>query len=198
MSRMASTWTSSPAGPGPWSIISSRTSSCARRPTSQKWPTCFAGIEGIAEVLVGDELERYGLDHPRSGEIVLVSRPDSWQAYYWWLDDARAPAFARTVDIHRKPGYDPVELFFDPATKSIPRDATLVKGSHGLPLRGAAQRGVLVASQGERAAGRIAGRYRRVRARFAAVRNLTRCSSTPPATWCPSIRSACRTALPTC
>ena len=107
----------------------------------------FRGREGIAEVLVGDELARYGLDHPRSGEVVLVSTPNSWQAYYWWLDDARAPAFARTVDIHRKPGYDPVELFFDPATKSIPRDATLVRGSHGAPLRGDAQRGVIVASQ---------------------------------------------------
>ena len=48
--------------------------------------------------------------------MILISTPRSWQAYYWWLSDDRAPAFARTVDIHRKPGYDPVELFFDPAT----------------------------------------------------------------------------------
>ena len=82
---------------------------------------------GIAQVLVGDELGLYGLDHPRSGEVVLVSTPNSWQAYYYWLDDAAAPAFARTVDIHRKPGYDPVELFFDPATRGIPLDATLVR-----------------------------------------------------------------------
>jgi len=106
----------------------------------------FRGQEGIAEVLVGDERGRYHLDHPRSGEVVLVSTPESWQAYYWWEDDARAPTFARTVDIHRKPGYDPVELHFDPATKSIPLDATLVHGSHGAPAVDAAQRTVLMAS----------------------------------------------------
>ena len=91
----------------------------------------FADEPGIAEVLVGEQLGKYGLDHPRAGEIVLVSEPTSWQAYYWWWDDARAPEFARTVDIHRKPGYDPVELHFDVRTRSIPLDATLVRGSHG-------------------------------------------------------------------
>jgi len=106
----------------------------------------FRGQEGIAEVLVGEQRGRYHLDHPRSGEVILVSTPESWQAYYWWEDDARAPAFARTVDIHRKPGYDPVELHFDPATKSIPLDATLVNGSHGAPAADSAQRTVLVAS----------------------------------------------------
>ena len=56
----------------------------------------------------------HGLDHPRSGELVAMSRADRWFTYYYWLDDARAPDYARTVDIHRKPGYDPVELFIDP------------------------------------------------------------------------------------
>jgi predicted AlkP superfamily pyrophosphatase or phosphodiesterase len=107
----------------------------------------FRGKRGIAEVLVGDELARYALDHPRSGRVVLVSTPDSWQAYYWWLDDDRAPAFARTVDIHRKPGYDPVELFVDPATKSIPLDATRVSGSHGAPAVAPEQRTVLLVSR---------------------------------------------------
>ena len=72
--------------------------------------------------------------------------PESWQAYYWWMADDRAPKFARTVDIHRKPGYDPVELCFDPATKSIPLDATLIKGSHGAPAVDPSQRSVLLAS----------------------------------------------------
>ncbi|HEY5314234.1 MAG TPA: alkaline phosphatase family protein, partial [Pirellulales bacterium] len=90
---------------------------------------------------------KYELDHERSGEVVLVSSANSWQAYYWWLDAARAPAFARTVDIHRKPGYDPVELFFDPATRSIPLNATLVKGSHGSPATGENQRGVIFSSE---------------------------------------------------
>jgi hypothetical protein len=107
----------------------------------------FAGERGIDEVLVGDQLAKYDLNHARSGEIVLVSKPDSWQAYYWWFDDARAPAFARTVDIHRKPGYDPVELHFDPATTSIPLDATLIKGSHGAPVRDDYQRTVMLSSE---------------------------------------------------
>ena len=80
-------------------------------------------------------------------DVVIVSAADSWQAYYWWLDDRSAPSYARTVDIHRKPGYDPVELHFDPRTKSIPLDARLVAGSHGAPAVSEQQRGVLLASQ---------------------------------------------------
>ena len=94
------------------------------------------------------------LDHPRSGDLIALAEPNAWFTYYWWLDDARAPDFARTVDIHRKPGYDPVELFLDPARPFIkariagallkkklgfrylmdviPLDPTLVKGSHGV------------------------------------------------------------------
>jgi hypothetical protein len=107
----------------------------------------FRGKEGIAEVLAGDERKKYALDHERSGDVVLISTPNSWQAYYYWLDDAHAPKFARTVDIHNKPGYDPVELHFDFATKSIPLDPTLIKGSHGAPVSSDAQRGVLLSSQ---------------------------------------------------
>lgn len=107
----------------------------------------FRGQPGIADVLAGDQLSRYSLDHPRSGEVVLVSKPDSWQAYYYWLADDRAPTWARTVDIHRKPGYDPVELFFDPATKSVPLDAARIKGSHGAPAVENRQRTVLLATQ---------------------------------------------------
>lgn len=102
---------------------------------------------GIAEVLAGDERRVYQLDHPRSGEVVLASARDAWLAYYWWLDDARAPGFARSIDIHRKPGYDPVELFLDLSTMRIPLDATLVHGSHGAPARDEAQRSVIVSNQ---------------------------------------------------
>ena len=115
--------------------------------TAHRVADLFRGREGVAEVLVGDERARYDLAHERSGDVILVSAPNSWQAYYWWLADERAPAFARTVDIHRKPGYDPVELFFDPATRSIPLDATLVRGSHGAPAREARQRGAIISSQ---------------------------------------------------
>jgi predicted AlkP superfamily pyrophosphatase or phosphodiesterase len=102
----------------------------------------------IEQVLVGAERAAVGLDHPRAGEIVLIADPAAWFAYYWWLDDARAPAFARTVDIHRKPGYDPVELFIDMPSRQTPLNAALVKGSHGYPATEACRRGVLIASDG--------------------------------------------------
>jgi hypothetical protein len=87
------------------------------------------------------------MDHARSGDVVLVSTSNSWQAYYWWLEDARAPAFARTVDIHRKPGYDPLELFFDARSKTIPLNANLIKGSHGAPAKEPSQKGVFLTSE---------------------------------------------------
>jgi predicted AlkP superfamily pyrophosphatase or phosphodiesterase len=107
----------------------------------------FRGQQGIAEVLIGDERGKYELDHERAGEVILISTPNSWQAYYWWTSDDRAPKYARTVDIHRKPGYDPVEMHLDMATKSTPLDARLVRGSHGAPPREEAQRGILLASE---------------------------------------------------
>lgn len=107
----------------------------------------FRGQPGFAEVLAGKERAKYGLDHARSGEVILVSSPNSWQAYYYWLDDAAAPKFATTVDIHQKPGYDPVELHFDFANKRIPLDATLVKGSHGAPANSPEQFTVILASE---------------------------------------------------
>ena len=109
--------------------------------------------EGIERVLDHDDQAAFGLDHERSGELVAVATPRAWFTYYFWLDDARAPDYARTVDIHRKPGYDPVELFLDPQLRFpklrialrlarkllgfryymdvIGLDATIVRGSHG-------------------------------------------------------------------
>jgi hypothetical protein len=106
-----------------------------------------SGATGSASASGGDQRARYHLDHERSGDIILISTPNSWQAYYWWLDDSKAPGFARTVDIHRKPGYDPVELFFDPATRGIPLNAALVRGSHGAPAEHEGQRGVILSSK---------------------------------------------------
>jgi predicted AlkP superfamily pyrophosphatase or phosphodiesterase len=105
-------------------------------------------LDGVGEIL---DRKAAGLDHPRSGEIVALSARDRWFAYPYWLDDRRAPDFARTVEIHRKPGYDPVELFRDPAMGNLrllsillrrklglrtlfrvtPLDTDLVRGSHG-------------------------------------------------------------------
>ncbi len=74
-----------------------------------------AALPGVAQVLDADGQARAGLGHARCGELVLVAEADAWFTYYYWLDDAAAPDFARLVEIHRKPGYDPAELFFDPA-----------------------------------------------------------------------------------
>lgn len=94
------------------------------------------GIKGV-DLIMDDELkQRFRINHARSGDLIAVSDKDKWFSYYWWFDPLKAPSFARKVDIHRKPGYDPVELFFDPITKSIPLNGKLVKGSHGrLPLQ---------------------------------------------------------------
>ena len=92
-------------------------------------------IDGVDQVLSSDsQKEKLRINHPRSGDIIAISDVDKWFSYYWWYDDEKAPDFARTVDIHRKPGYDPAELFIDPKTKRIPLDASLVKGSHGRPV----------------------------------------------------------------
>jgi predicted AlkP superfamily pyrophosphatase or phosphodiesterase len=117
--------------------------------------TVFSGVQGISGVLADEERQSLSMDHPRSGDVILISEPDSWMAWYWWLEDRLAPSFARTVDIHRKPGYDPVELFFDPVTKSIPIDAGLVKGSHGAPAVSPQQQGALITSWKALAAGQV-------------------------------------------
>jgi predicted AlkP superfamily pyrophosphatase or phosphodiesterase len=89
--------------------------------------------EGVEKILDSSGKKDLAIDHERSGELIAVSARDRWFSYYWWYDENRAPDFAGKVDIHRKPGYDPVELFIDQKTKSIPLDARLVKGSHGRP-----------------------------------------------------------------
>ncbi len=75
------------------------------------------GLDGVETVLDAEGKRAHGLDHARSGELVAISKADRWFSYYYWLDDEKAPDYARTVDIHRKPGYDPVELFVDPALR---------------------------------------------------------------------------------
>jgi hypothetical protein len=118
-----------------------------------KNPADLPAVRALCERLDGAGKHAAGIDHERAGELVLVSRADRWFSYYFWQDDAKAPDYARTVDIHLKPGYDPAELFLDPkltlpmlkvgrrllARKLgfrnlldvIGLDATVVKGSHG-------------------------------------------------------------------
>jgi predicted AlkP superfamily pyrophosphatase or phosphodiesterase len=126
---------------------------------------------GVEMVLDAQGKHDAGLDHPRAGDLVAISTADSWFAYPWWHDDARAPDFARTVDIHRKPGYDPCELFLDPKIRFakgriawrlfqrklgmralldvIPLDASLVRGSHGRVEMAHARRPLMMVDDGD-------------------------------------------------
>jgi predicted AlkP superfamily pyrophosphatase or phosphodiesterase len=126
----------------------------------------LGGEPGVTRLYSGEERREIGLDHPRSGEIVALAEPDAWFAYPFWLDDRLAPDYARTVDIHRKPGYDPCELFVDPKIKRpivriarrliakkfgfrtlfdvIPLDPSLVRGSHGLRAASVEDRPILI------------------------------------------------------
>ena len=111
-------------------------------------------LDGVAHVLCGKDRAIHGLDHQRAGDLVLLAEEDAWFAYYHWLDDSLAPDFARCVDVHRKYGYDPAELFIDPSIALpglkaagkllakklgfrifmdlIALDPSLVKGTHGV------------------------------------------------------------------
>ncbi|MFD9911047.1 alkaline phosphatase family protein, partial [Streptomyces sp. NPDC059063] len=111
-------------------------------------------VPGVGQLLDETGKKEHGLNHPRAGELVALAEPDAWFTYYYWLDDAHAPDFAQLVEIHRKPGYDPAELFLDPldpyvklkaasalARKKlglryriavVPLDPSPVRGSHGL------------------------------------------------------------------
>ncbi len=127
--------------------------------------------DGIEQVWDERGKREFGLDSARSGDLVALCRRDRWFSYYHWLDDDRAPDFARTVDIHRKPGYDPVELFLDPALGAprlkiawtllkrrlgfrtlldvIPLDPRLVRGSHGRLTDAADEGPVFITSEPE-------------------------------------------------
>ena len=130
--------------------------------------TLLEALPGVAEVLDAAGQARHGLDHERSGELVIVAEKRAWFTYYYWLDDANAPDFARGVEIHKKPGYDPAELFFDPddrfvklraarnlakkkvglryAMDVVPLDPSCVRGSHGRLPDTAADGPVLICS----------------------------------------------------
>jgi predicted AlkP superfamily pyrophosphatase or phosphodiesterase len=141
----------------------------ANRALIEKVRRIVASLAGVERVVDRAEQAALGIDHPRSGELVALARPDAWFTYYYWLDDRHAPDFARLVEIHRKPGYDPVELFLDPGIRFprlaigwrlarralgfnvlmdvIPLDATLVKNSHGRITDDAADGPVFASSE---------------------------------------------------
>lgn len=115
---------------------------------TSKVRSLLEGVKGVDLILDKDQQKAYHIDHERSGDLVLVADAKSWFTYYFWLDDSKAPDYARCVDIHKKPGYDPVEMFMSSKLRAgykllkkkagfryvmdvIPLDASLVKGSHG-------------------------------------------------------------------
>lgn len=131
----------------------------------------LARTSGVAQVFDQATAADIHLNHSRAGELIALSEPDAWFTYYYWLDAARQPDFAPTVDIHRKPGYDPAELFINPRLvlpklkiagkvlkkklgfrylmDVIPTDGQLVRGSHGLPAASRDESPLLISSQPE-------------------------------------------------
>jgi len=99
-------------------------------------------IEGVERILSTEDKKMLNINHERSGDLIALANKDSWFSYYWWNDDTKAPNFAKTVDIHRKPSYDPAELFIDPTTKSIPLYADRIRASHGRPADNITEEGL--------------------------------------------------------
>lgn len=102
---------------------------------------------GVERVIDAREPDEFGIRHPRSGELILLAEPDCWFAYPWWTDLRRAPDFATHIDIHNKPGYDPLEMSFEWLWMRVTQDPRHVRGSHGLPVRSAADHGALIVSR---------------------------------------------------
>jgi predicted AlkP superfamily pyrophosphatase or phosphodiesterase len=105
----------------------------AKKGFEDKTKKALESIDGVESVLTLEEKRKLKIDHnERSGDLIAISEKNKWFSYPWWYDIEKAPKFAKTIDIHRKPGYDPLELLFDYETKSISQDTNLIRGSHGL------------------------------------------------------------------
>lgn len=104
----------------------------------------FEDSEGISDVVDREGQRNLEIDHDRSGELIISSSKNGWFSYYYWFDESKLPFFARNVDIHNKPGYDPCELFFE--DKGISLDPGNIRGSHGLPPEDENQFAVMMSS----------------------------------------------------
>lgn len=93
----------------------------------------LTGLAGIDRILDREEQAMLGIDHPRSGDLLLIAEAGQWFAYPWWTKKKQAPDFATHVDIHNKPGYDPCELFFGWPPPSVSMNTARIRGSHGRP-----------------------------------------------------------------
>jgi predicted AlkP superfamily pyrophosphatase or phosphodiesterase len=89
---------------------------------------------GIAEALWGTARRRYDIEHPRSGDVVLISSPDSRQDGSWRLPGDDAPTGS----------YEALSF-----------DAAAAKGSHGAPALDDEQRSVILSSEPGVIAGRL-------------------------------------------
>ncbi|HRP64032.1 MAG TPA: alkaline phosphatase family protein [Phycisphaerales bacterium] len=134
----------------------------------ERYAAFLQNATGVERALTRQDQASLGINHERSGDIILIAEPGKWFSYDYWLEDSKAPDFARTVDIHRKPGYDPLELFIDPAIRAprlklagkllqmkagfrtlmdvIPLNTSLVRGSHGRVDQARPHRPVLIAA----------------------------------------------------
>ncbi len=134
---------------------------------TEKVKALLKSVKGVELILDKEEQKKYHINHERSGDIVVVADAQSWFTYYFWLDDAVAPDYARCVDIHKKPGYDPVEMFMTSKGRAvykllrklagfryvmdvIPLDATLIKGSHGRTNIPAEYKAVLITDKAQK------------------------------------------------
>lgn len=131
--------------------------------------TLLGNTPGVGEVLDAAGKRAYGVDHARSGELVALAAPDSWFTWQYFLDEKNAPDYAFCIDIHRKPGYDPAEMFFSERWRFpelhagarllkmklgfrtrfdvISRDPGRIRGSHGLPPARAEDGAVFLSSR---------------------------------------------------
>ncbi len=144
---------------------------CADQAACDRAAALLAKLPGVERVFASSQRRELGLDHARSGELIVLAARGAWFAHDYWLEDDRRPDFARCVEIHKKPGYDPRELFFDPAggkrraawalarklmgfrylMDAVPLDASLVRGSHGRPATTPGQGAVVIGSNQQRA-----------------------------------------------
>jgi predicted AlkP superfamily pyrophosphatase or phosphodiesterase len=157
-----------PYGPGAFAVVDHQLAHVYVRDPADvpRVKDLLAPLPGVARVHAGEERAEIHLDHPRSGELILLAERDAWFAYPFWTDDRLAPDYARSVAIHHKPGFDPCELFFDPALRLpklhaarrlvqkklgfrmtmdvVPLDASIVRGSHGLAAADPLDRPILI------------------------------------------------------
>jgi predicted AlkP superfamily pyrophosphatase or phosphodiesterase len=139
---------------------------CKNAGAAVKAANVIGKLDGVERVYVNEQRAEIGLDHPRSGELVALAASNAWFTYDYWLEEKHRPDFARCVEIHKKPGYDPRELFFDPrggkaraarallrkklglryVMDPIPLDTSLVKGSHGRPQKHPGDGPILISS----------------------------------------------------